>query len=612
MDGPDDLAVALVWDAIAALAGPTSMERGVAYVGEGRVGPITRSADAIEAVVEGGEPYRVRVALEGGTITGDCSCPMGEMGVFCKHCVALSVAWSMPQLDGIGRDRREREGVAAAASDDAIAMYLDGLDRDGLIALISDEAARDDGLAERLLLRALVASASSGAVADLRRALDRATAVPAFLPYGEVYAFAQGVHDVAHAVEGLIGQGRAEQAIDLSDRALRRLESGISQSDDSDGYLGDLLGRFEAIHLAACEVARPDPALLARRLFRWQIDSEVDVFHDAPERYAQILGETGLHEYRRLVEERWPHESARGSAASGDEDDPDDEDAVADDDDEDRDYRRRSILESLARASGDVDELIAVMASDLSHEYDYIRIVEVCRQAGRDDEALAWAERGLLAFPRRTDVRLRELLADEYLRRSRADDAMALMWAGLVDEPGLAAYRRLKDHADRIRAWDAWRPRAIEEVRRAVESAIASPPAEPSRWVRFRPPDGTALVEVLTWEGQVDEAWSEARRLRCQDHVMLQLAMQSEESRPDDALAVYRDEVTRTLRTADRRAYGEAISLLRRIRDVMAGLGRDEEFRAYAAEVRAANARRPTFRALFDAARLLVPVADGR
>jgi hypothetical protein len=177
-------------------------------------------------------------------------------------------------------------------------------------------------------------------------------------------------------------------------------------------------------------------------------------------------------------------------------------------------------------------------------------------------------------------------LADEYLRRGRDDEAMALPWAQLLDRHDLAAYQLLKRYADRIEAWDAWRPRALAEMRRS-------------------PPDGTRLVEVLTWEGESEAAWAEARRLGCARHVLMRLAKQSEDSRPDDALAVYRDEVESILEVTDRRAYEEAVDLLEHMKKLMVRLGRKDEFRAYASEVRAANVRRPRFLKEFDSAGLL-------
>ena len=76
-----------------ALAGRRSFERGVEYVGDGRVGTINESDDAIEATVRGTDPYVVRISAANGQVFGYCSCPMGEGGAFCKHCVALSLVW---------------------------------------------------------------------------------------------------------------------------------------------------------------------------------------------------------------------------------------------------------------------------------------------------------------------------------------------------------------------------------------------------------------------------------------------------------------------------------------------------------------------------------------
>lgn len=55
----------------------------------------------------------------------------------------------------------------------------------------------------------------------------------------------------------------------------------------------------------------------------------------------------------------------------------------------------------------------------------------------------------------------------------------------------------------------------------------------------------------------------------------------------------------------DKRVYAEVVDLLRRIRTLMSRPGTEADFAVYATEVRLANARRPAFLALFDAARLI-------
>ncbi len=586
----NDLAALLDISAIVALAGPRSFERGVDYQAQGRVGALTVSDDAIEATVIGTDPYSVRIAAQNGRIISFCSCPMGDAGAFCKHCVALALAWTEPaagRIWGGDADRRRppsepvdrTDDWVDDSSDDSVEAFLGDLDRESLVELIVTEMAHDEALDARVRLRATAASDSG--VRGLVAALERATAVHGFLDYAEVPAFASDVEVVADTVETIIDDGHAAAAVDLAERGLRRIGSAIELADDSDGFLGDLLRRFEEIHLAACTVAQPEPVELAQRLFRWELNGDWDVFSGAAERYADVLGEAGLAEYRRLAEVEWDKVPKRGPGEHRYRDETVDSHA---------EFAATHMMESLARASGDLDELVAVMSRDLSFAYHYVRIAELYRDAGRGDDVLDWAERGVEAFPKRTDVRLREFLADAYLECSRDDDAMVLIWAAFEERPEPEAYQRLRRYAERIDTWPDWRPRALEAVRDRIAAHGL---------------DGTTLVSIYTWEGEIDAAWKAARDHGCERSTLLRLAKQSEKTRPDDALAVLQAEVHEVLGVANRRAYTEAIGLLRRIERLMGRMGQSDGFRAYAAKVRAANARRPAFCSMFDAARFL-------
>ena len=111
---------------------------------------------------------------------------------------------------------------------------------------------------------------------------------------------------------------------------------------------------------------------------------------------------------------------------------------------------------------GGLEALVAIKSRDLSSAWNFLQIAETYREAREYDLALEWAERGLKAFPQRTDARLREFLATEYHRRRRHDDAMALVWTGFCEAPYLEQYRNLKSHAERAGAWPAWREKALE------------------------------------------------------------------------------------------------------------------------------------------------------
>ena len=85
-----------------------------------------------------------------------------------------------------------------------------------------------------------------------------------------------------------------------------------------------------------------------------------------------MFGAPGLAEYRRLAEAEWAHLPA----------------LVPGDNNHDRfgsRFRITSIIESLARQSGDREALVAVKRRDLAHPYSFLKIAEISDQALRQD-----------------------------------------------------------------------------------------------------------------------------------------------------------------------------------------------------------------------------------
>ncbi len=239
-----------------------------------------------------------------------------------------------------------------------------------------------------------------------------------------------------------MADGHALAVIELCESALSNLETAAGAFDDSDGHLSVLEDRLEDIHFQACKDAGPDPLDLARRLFNLELCSDLGVFWGAAANYAEILGVEGLKEYRRVAEAEW----AKVPAWTPNEPPP-----------KWGNYSRiERIMQSLAQASGNVEELVGVMSRDLTAAYNYLRIAEVYREAGRHDHALIWAEKGLQAFPEQIDSRLQEFVAEGYHRRSRHEEAMRLIWGGFLKVPDGARRRK----ADACRRFAPTRGRA--------------------------------------------------------------------------------------------------------------------------------------------------------
>lgn len=80
-------------DAIKKISDERSFARGRDYFEKGRVQSLTRHKSALVGVVTGESPYAVRVWVKDQSLAYSCTCPRGAEGEFCKHCVALSLAW---------------------------------------------------------------------------------------------------------------------------------------------------------------------------------------------------------------------------------------------------------------------------------------------------------------------------------------------------------------------------------------------------------------------------------------------------------------------------------------------------------------------------------------
>lgn len=553
------------------LASTRSFERGVAYLEDGHVGALRVSAGRIAATVQGAESYAVELGADGGGLRFACSCPVGCEGAFCKHCVAVALGWL--------RDH----GPQVPTLDEA-RTYLDTLSPPALVDLLIDHAHEDERLARKLLLMATrPASGVSADLVSLRALIDQAFAYPGFVPYREVWGYVRGIEETIDVLDGLLAEGRADEVVELVEYTLAAVEQSLEQIDDSDGQMGDLAERLEALHLDACRRAAPDPAALAQRLFAREVEGQWDVFDRAVLRYAGILGDAGLARYRELAEQCWatvpklePGEDSRRSYGSR--------------------FRITRIMEALAELSGSLADQVAVRERDLASGYSFLQIAELCRSHGDDDGALAWAERGMGSFPDGPDPRLRTFLVDEYRRRGRSTDALELSLAAFVARPTLEAYRELATDAQALGEWP--------ERREAALALLRSPepdPGAPARHPSLRGRGCSELVRVYLWEGDPEAAWQAAGEGGCTRDLWLELADRRRAEHPEDALTVYRSHVEAIIARKDKRAYEEAVRLIdEAIRPLFAESGRPGDWGMYVDEVRTAHKPKRNLMKLLD------------
>ena len=554
------LAKALTDAVVRRLGGEDAYRRGADYFAHGHVKSLEHSKAGVQAVVRGAKDYEVTLAADDGMLDYVCDCPQGSDGVFCKHCVAVSLAW----LSGAAKSRRAPRKAREVKLADAEKILLEE-SKETLVRMMIEWAKNDSRLREELVLYAARRSGPESSAAEVARAFQKAVRVRGFVEYREAGGWARGVNRAIDAIAQLLADGQPGAVVEICEEALRSLSAAMGSIDDSAGHCSILRDRLEELHFQACTEAKPDPVELARRIFEMELNNGFDILYGAVEKYAGILGEEGMRTYRKLADQEWekvPVRTAKKSRSGG------------------SDYFRIThIMESLAQASGSVDDLVAVLSRDLTGAFQYRRIAETYRDAGRHDQVLEWAEKGLAAFPEHGDTQLRAIAAEEYHRRGRHEDAMKLMWAEFTGRMHLQSYTQLEKHAKLYGKWPQWRERALEEIRARItkgreEGRFESPAF---RWLQPRQ-DNSLLVEIRLYEGAEEDAWNEASAGGCSTALWLRLAETREREHPEDAAAVYWRVAEKQLETIRDGRYEETVELLVKAAALRRRVGRGAEF----------------------------------
>ncbi|MDN3260638.1 hypothetical protein QWJ26_12590 [Streptomyces sp. CSDS2] len=545
-------------DDLRALAGARSFERGLGYLDAVR--GLEVGEGSVTAVVDGTDVYEVELALGGDEgVSGWCDCPYGQEGNFCKHCVAVGLT-VLRRAETVPRQR-----AAARARAFGLEAWLSALSRDELLALVREQLAGDRELRRRLELRAAVVRFDLGMVRDRITALidPRPFARYGVIEYADAPGYARQVAEAAGALRALAAGGHAERAVGLAEEVLRALGEAYGEVDDSDGVVGQAAAAVAEAHLEACRVARTDPARLAEWLVGMASDGD-GVPDIDPLDYADVLGPAGLARTRRLAAE------ALERRPSG--------------------WAERDLMERLAEAEGDVDALVALHARDLDPSgATHLRIAEALESAGRADEALAWAERGVRDCAAEADIdgRLVDYVCSRYVDAGRAADAVAVRRDRFRAERSLAAYRHLRSAA---RAADCW------TAERAAALAALGEDARRERGGRY---GGPVLIDALLDDGDLDAAWREAAG-RADDRQWERLAGLSRRARPAEALAVYLRLAERAKEPTGDRAYERLAGLLAGARDCHRELGTEGAFTGYLAGLRTELRRRRKLMSVLD------------
>uniref|UniRef100_B0SY81 Zinc finger SWIM domain protein n=1 Tax=Caulobacter sp. (strain K31) TaxID=366602 RepID=B0SY81_CAUSK len=488
-------------------AGSAAFARGAAYHAQGRVDLLSLGDDQAVARVTGSEIYRVRLRWRGGVAEGACDCPAFDSTDFCKHMVALAITARERTDDGPAIDRRVRlvEHLRRQGLEAAVARLVSLAEQHPEVWSEIEAEAQDAVEDDQTLVR------------RYRAEIESACDVPGPIGYYSVGSYAEGLFALLDRLERLNAGGRATAVSALMVHFLENMQEVFEAIDDSEGEVTSAVQRAVEIHLAACRETKPDPLDLAGWLFTQEMDSEWPAFEDLRIDYAEVLGEAGMAEYRRLAEAAWAAVATKDRAAQ---------------------YTLRAILDHFACQDGDLDARIALRGADLSGPYAYLEIIQICMEAERLDLALKWAREAVWIFEDAPNARLVSLAAQLEEKAGRSDEAVSMLWRTFERSPDLALLGDLK----RLSPTDV-----IDKAAEILEAKGYS----------------AMLFELQLAEGRLDAAWKIADDHPIADWRLKALADASHQTHRLKAQAAYERLAESSVRLANVGAYDTAIKLIR-------------------------------------------------
>ncbi|WP_202800176.1 SWIM zinc finger family protein [Sinorhizobium fredii] len=546
-------------DALRELVGKTVFARGEAYFREDRVELLAIKPERVLARVKGTESYRVELTGQGRAFGGDCTCVAFDDRGSCKHMVAVALAANA----GGGEAGQDGTGTFAR-----IRAHLQAKSIDALVDMIMEIAEFDSDLLHRLDMAALATDGDSKTIEKhLRRAIDSATQIDDYVGYREAAGWAADVHRVLNVVAELPGKGHGELALQLAEHTFDRIQDAMENIDDSDGHCSTLLDRTRDIHLAAARAVRPDPVLLARDLFKREMEGEYDTFYNAAGTYADILGDEGLAEYRRLALAAWeklpPLRGGGGTRSRT---------AYT------ADYSQlRRILDTVGADERNIEARIALRTKDLSSPWNYLELAGFCRKNDREEQALRWAEEGLWIFEdERPDAQLVFIAVELLTKIGRATDAAQHLWRAFRKVPNFEIYLKLRELEGEA---------VCDSAVQTIESQLAGGKDAGL----YAPYD--LLMRILMHEERFDAAWAVSSRRGVSTGMRQTLADASAATHPEQAVRVYAEKIEQLVNLSGNHNYEEAARLIDRI----GGLRSAGEHADYVESLKTRHGRRRNF-----------------
>ena len=534
----------------------------------GSVIDFKRKGSQIIGEVSDGEIHHVTLRHTPDTFDGFCDCPESENIFFCKHCVALALAYR----DALNKAGCEQEILDTKYLHD----YLTSFEKGELVKLFSKVIYENSGLRSEWVSRAQCAAGK----VDINRLTKRITQVLPYnkhlLNYTQVRHYFNAVEPVVEQLGETIRHLSAEKALSLIDYAISRLARALESIDDSGGCRLHAEETLKSFHKATVSRLEWDKEKVVDYLTALFFSDISDFYPAIPGDYLADMGDDVKTLFFKKIEQRWMSLPTLKEGASWEERIPY--------------YRLQDILANRARVDGDNDSLIRIFRKTACDENDYIRMCELCLELNEVNQAEFWLKKLQRAKTQyRRDMILR-VEVKYYQAIEEHDKALECQWQLYTHYLNIDDYTALIDVAKKCEQGSVYQDKAIQYL--MTKLAYSDKPSLTPRYTN-------ALVELYMLEGRDEEALPIIERHQISVELLIKTARKNT-WRPMVALKLYFRIANFYLANKSNQHYKMAVDILSECSACLKTEAHKEVYYEYLNAMRCENKTKTNFIALLD------------
>jgi uncharacterized Zn finger protein len=280
-----------------ALAGAGAYERGVDYFHSDRVLNWSKLGSVISAEVDGTQTYKVTLRHTARQFDGGCDCLASEGFDFCKHCVAVALAYR--------QDSNQQVQLESGSENQRIEAFLQKLGKQELLEKLLGIILNDRSLKNAWSVQADIALNKM----DHKALKKRVTAAIPYnrhlFRYPQVRAYFVRVDEVVALLEMQLEQLPPARALLLVEYALARIDKALESVDDSGGFRLPAMEALAGMHLRLLPMQDWSNIALVDYLLEIGGGPLNDMYPPVPYGYADILAKDGMEMVFERLQQQW-------------------------------------------------------------------------------------------------------------------------------------------------------------------------------------------------------------------------------------------------------------------------------------------------------------------